>query len=272
MNKAPSYALKPSVGARVKHFLLLVMVGLIPVISGMLILYWQVDRSLTRASVEAGQRAISQLDRTIERADDLAARASNLVGKPCTEVLEPMRRLVASYPAVRSLALGDQESLYCGSELGVLDRTLASELAGAGRLLLRASSSAAPNRPSMVFRREEDAHTLYAVIDGQVLGQSLSHANGSAGVLLEQNGLFLNADGEVTHYQFNSHGEHHSVQMSSLYGYRVHSGYAAGQSMVQLKMQALPMFGTLLLLGVVTAGVCHWLSRQKPAPRRYSSR
>lgn len=245
-----------------KPLLLSVLVGLIPVISGMLILYWQVDRAMMRDSLSAGQRAIAHLDRTLERADDLTARASALAGRECEHVLEPMRRLVTGYPSVRSMVLGNAERLYCGSELGKVDRPLPEEMIALTKLILRASSLPAPDRASLVFRRYEDNHSLNAVIDAQVLGQNLAYASsGAEHLLLEHNGVYLGSDGNVFSYSFDHHGEHHAVQTSSVYGYRVHSGYPLGQSAAAFKAQALPMLGTLLLLGVITAGVCHGLSR-----------
>lgn len=247
---------------RLKPLLLSVLVGLIPVISGMLILYWQVDRALMRDSLSAGQRAIAHLDRTLERADDLTARASNLAGRECKDMLEPMRRMVAQYPAVRSVAWADTERFFCCSELGSIDRPLSQEMAAMTRLVLRASGLPASNRASLMFRRYEGSQSLNAVIDAQVLAQNLTYATSGAELLmLEHNGLYLGNDGEVLPYRLDHHGEHHAVQTSSLYGYRVHSGYPAGHAATALKAQGMPMLGTLLLLGVITAGVCHGLSR-----------
>jgi sensor c-di-GMP phosphodiesterase-like protein len=255
---APAFKLKP--------LLLSALVGLIPVVSGLLILYWQVDRSLMRDSLAAGQRAITHLDRTIERADDLTARASALAGETCSTILEQMRRMVVGYPSVRSIVMGDTEQLYCGSELGEINRPLAPDMLSASKLILRAGSTPTPDRPSLMFRRFEGRNSINAVIDAQVLGENLAHAANGASVMLEHNGLFLDQEGRVSAYDFNDHGDYHAVQVSAHYGYNVHSGYASNQAIQAFKAQALPLLGTLMLLGVVTAGVCHWLSRQPRAP------
>lgn len=257
---ASSFNLKP--------LLLSVLVGLIPVISGMLILYWQVDRSLMRDSLAAGQRAIVNIDRTLERADDATARASSLVGQECSAILEPMRRLVVGYPSVRAIVMGDSEKLSCGTEIGEFNRPLSPEMMSASRLVLRESSAPTPDHPSLMFRRFEGHISVNAVIDAEVLGENLTHARNGATVLLEHNGLFLDPDGRISAYDFDDHGDHHAVQVSTQYGYNIHSGYAPNKVAEAFKAQALPIFGTLLLLGVITAGVCHWLSRQPRSTRQ----
>jgi hypothetical protein len=252
---------------KLKPLLLSALVGLIPVISGMLILYWQVDRSLMRESLETGRRAIVHLDRTIERADDLTARGSVLAGQECSVILEQMRRMVVGYPSVRSMVMGNAEKLYCGSELGEIDRPLSAERPFVSKLLLRAGSLPTPDRPSLMFRRYEGNNTVNAVIDVQVLGENLAHASNGAEVMLENNGLYIDAAGQMIAYSYDDHADHHAVQMSAQYGYSVHSGYGHDKALQAFKAQALPMFGTLLLLGVITAGVCHWLSRQPRGQR-----
>jgi hypothetical protein len=245
-----------------KPLLLSVVVGLIPIISGMLILFWQVDRSLMRESIATGQRAIANLERILERADDLTARASAMAGGTCAQNLEQLRRMVVGYPAVRSIALGNADGLYCSTEMGQIEVPLSPEMVGMTPLLLRAGSVATPDRPSMVFRRFEGANSLNASIDGQVLAQGLAQASNGADVVLELNGLFLGANGLITAYDFDDPGVHHAVQHSPLYGYRMHSAYRPDSALQAFKAQALPIFGSLLLLGVITGGVCHWLSRQ----------
>lgn len=256
-----------ALASKLKPLLLSALVGLIPVCSGMLILYWQVDRSLMRDSLAAGQRAIFHLDRTLERADDVTARASSLAGQECSAILDQMRRLVVGYPSVRSVVMGDSEQLYCGSELGAFNRPLTPELTWANKLILRAGSTPTPDQPSLMFRRFEGRNSVNAVIDAQVLGENLAHARNGATVLLEHNGLFLDPEGRISAYDFEDHADHHAVQVSRQYGYNVHSGYGPGKASQAFKAQALPMFGTLLLLGVITAGVCHWLACQ-PRGRR----
>jgi len=252
---------------KLKPLLLSALVGLIPVISGMLILYWQVDRSLMRDSVAAGQRAILHIDRTLERADDLTARAGALAGQECTVILEQMRRMVVGYPSVRSMVMGNTEKFYCGSELGAIDSPLSPELASVTKLLLRAGSLPTPDRPSLMFRRYEGSNTVNAVIDAQVVGENLAYASNGADVMLENNGLYIDASSQLITYDFASHADYHAVQTSSLYGYRIHSGMAPDKALHAFKAQALPIFGTLLLLGVMTAGVCHWLSCRPRGPR-----
>ena len=248
---------------RLRVLLLSIFVGLIPVGSGLLILYWQVDRSLTRGSLEAGQRIIGHLDKVIERADDVTARASQFAGQSCGEVLEPLRRMVTAYPVVRSVVLGDPQHFYCGSELGVLDLSLNEPLLGTDRLVLRASSLPAADHSSLLFRRFGAGHSINAVIDGEVLGDILERESGSVETLIEDGGLFLDKQAKVANYSFSDHSEHHALQTSRLYGYRVHSGYPAGHSLQAFKAQGWPMLATLLLIGVITAGVCHWASGQR---------
>lgn len=247
----------------IKPLLLSIAIGLIPVVSGTFILYWEVDRSQTRSSIDAGRRAIVQIDRALERADDITARAASMAGQECAAVLEPMRRLVASYLSVRSLVLADAQQSYCSSEMGPISVPFTPQVAARSKLLLRTTSVSMPDRPSLVFSRFEGAQTVNAVVDAQLIAELISHGSNGTAALLENNGLFLGKDGRVEKYAYDSHAEHHSVQVSSLYGYSLHAGYPEGHSMHAFRAQAYPMLGTLALLGIVTAGACFWLSRQR---------
>ncbi|EIK93942.1 diguanylate phosphodiesterase / Rtn protein [Pseudomonas sp. M47T1] len=242
-----------------------VLIGLLPVASGLLVMRWHVERSL---AVEAGHiagEAVRQVDNIIDQAAQSAKRLMPLAGQPCAAVLQRIRDEVTLEPLVRSANLLRNQQAYCSSFYGAYQRTVDATEYSDHNLLLRASNSVTPDEASLVYRHYEQPLGVRAVIDGRTLARVLRQIEGNATLVLQVGDALLWSNGSISDGDGPDHAEHHTLLASERYGYQMHSGFAPGSTRAHLKTQALSTVGGLLLLGVLTGGVCHWLYRR---PRR----
>ncbi|QKZ05201.1 MULTISPECIES: CSS-motif domain-containing protein [Pseudomonas] len=239
------------------------LIGLLPVASGLLVLHWQVERNLRDEVRHTTAEAIRQLDVIIAQAAQSAERLLPLAGEPCESVLHQVRQEVTIEPFVRSANLVRDHQGYCSSFYGAYQRPVSQQEYFNGRLLLRASNPVTPDEASLVYRLYNHPHGVRTVIDGRTLASALRMIEGHAVLVLQVGEAFLWSDSSVRGGDIPDHPEHHTLLTSKEFGYQVHGGFAPGYGWGYLKRQAFATLGGLLLLGIATGGVCHWLYRRR---------
>jgi len=239
------------------------IIGLLPVVSGLLVLRWQVDRNLRDEVRHTTAEAIRQLDLIIAQAGQSAERLLPLAGKPCNSVLQRVRQEVTIEPFVRSANLVRNNQAYCSSYYGAYQRPVSEQEYFNGHLLLRASNPVTPDEASLVYRVYNHPHGVRTVVDGRTLASALRLIEGDMVLVLQVGEAFLWSDSSVRGGDIPDHPEHHTLLTSKEFGYQVHGGFGTGYSLAYLKRQALATLGGLLLLGVATGGICHWLYRRR---------
>lgn len=252
----------PPPSSPLRGVLAAVLVGLLPVVSGLLVMSWHVDRNLAEKAHHIAGEAIRQVDNIIDQAAQSATRLQPLAGKPCKAVLQQLREEVTLEPLVRSANLIRNHRAYCSTFYGAYDREVDPGDYFNRRLWLRASNAVTPEEASLVYRHYEHPVGARTVIDGRILSGALQQIEGDATLVLQVQDAYLWSNGSMRGGDIPDHPEHHTLLVSERYGYQMHSGFAPGESLEQLKAQALATLGGLLLLGVVTGGVCHWLYRR----------
>lgn len=251
--------------AALRPVLAATLIGLLPVCSGLAVLYWQLQRSLQDDVHNAAAEAIRQVDLIIDQAAQSARRLMPLAGQACNTALQAIREEVTVEPYVRSANLVTNHQAYCSSFYGAYERPVEPGDYFNQHLLLRASNAVTPNGPSLVYRHYEHPHGVRTVIDGRTLSKALRLIEGHTIVVLQVDEAYLWSDGSIEGGEIPDHPEHHTLLVSDAYGYSMHGGLAPGRSAALFRQQAVSTLGGLLLLGVLTGGVCHWLYRR---PRR----
>jgi len=239
------------------------LIGALPVISGLLVLRWQVDRTLEFEVTHSAAEAVRQIDLIIDQAAQSAVRLLPLAGQPCNAVVQKLREEVTIEPYVRSANLLRNHEAYCSSFYGAYKRAVDPDEYFNRHLLLRANNSVTPEQGSLIYRLYQAPHGVRTVIDGRTLANALRLIEGKTTLVLQVSEAYLWSDGSIEGGDIPDHPEHHTLVNSQKYGYAVHGGLAPGMSREELKMQTTAALGGLLLLGVLTGGVCHWLYRRR---------
>ncbi len=78
-----------------------VLVGVMPIVLGLLILYWQAERSLQETSEQAAGNAVRQFERMLDNAALAARKVMPVAGRP---VPRPNWRCASKWRSCRSYA------------------------------------------------------------------------------------------------------------------------------------------------------------------------
>lgn len=249
---------------RVRALIIAVLIGVLPVVSGMLVLRWQVNRTLQFEAQHVAGEAIRQLDSMIDQAAQSAQRLLPLAGKPCTQaVIQSILQEVTIEPYVRSANLVRNHEAYCSSFYGAYKRAVEPGEYFNRQLMLRASNPVTPDEASLVYRLYEHPLGVRAVIDGRTLAEALRLIQGNTVLIMQVGNAFLWGDSSIQDGDIPDHQAHHTSLISERHGYRVHSGFEPEKASEIMRTQGLSTLGGLLLLGVLTGGVCHWLFRRQ---------
>jgi len=102
-------------GRRLRELLLLTTVGLVPVISGLLVMIVQLEMKLEENAAISVQEAVFSIDQALNRLQEAAQRTLPLAGKPCQSVNSALQEQVVSRSVLRSLTLVKGNEAYCSS-------------------------------------------------------------------------------------------------------------------------------------------------------------
>ena len=92
-------------GRSLLEILLVLTIGMVPVVSGLLVMVYQLERKLEENAMVSVQEAIFTIDRVLDHLQTAASTALPLAGHPCVKVMGTLERLVAGDPRIRSLVL-----------------------------------------------------------------------------------------------------------------------------------------------------------------------
>lgn len=151
-----------------------VLVGVMPIVLGLLILYWQAERSLQETSEQAAGNAVRQFERMLDNAALAARKVMPVAGRPCPEAELALREQVAIMPFVRSVNLTRDNTIYCTSLFGGFDEPVRIENYVDGRLLLMPGNQVTPDAALLVLRDSDGKRGVLAAIDGRYLSYVLT--------------------------------------------------------------------------------------------------
>ena len=102
-------------GRSLLELLLILAIGLVPVVSGLLVMVFQLEKKLAENARISVQEAVYSVDQSLDRMHATALNALPLAGKPCDQVASTLRDQVARLSMVRSLTLVSDGQAYCTS-------------------------------------------------------------------------------------------------------------------------------------------------------------
>ncbi len=246
-----------------KALLYSLLVGLVPVSSGLLVMYWNIRESLESATHEAATRTIEHLDDVLYQAESTANRLLPRVGEACTDVIEQIRREVAVQPFLRGANMIRGNQVYCSSYFGdELGPHLSDETLGK-RLSLRSGNTMTPTVSSLAYRVYDAPLGISTIVDGRFIAYMLELIQRDVKMGIEVDGVFLFSDSIAREKDLPDHDQFHLVLKSPVFGYAVHAGYTREHVMRVYPTQVLSILGTLLLLGTLAGGTCHYFMTRR---------
>ncbi|WP_164897284.1 CSS-motif domain-containing protein [Pseudomonas alkylphenolica] len=234
------------------------LIGLAPVVCGLLVLSFQVDRKQQETIEVTSREAIYSIDRTIQSLHETTSHALWLAGRPCEEVLPELRHEVVKQPNVRSLALEQQGNIFCSTLYGATDITFGQGDFINGRLRVDPGSPATPGSAILLYRLQSAPHGAIAVANLKILQDELLGFQNAVVLTLQFGERYVWATGHGDWMQLPNQEENTLKLDSERFGYTVHAGYAAGESWSVIRQAMHRTLPSLLLVGIMTSAAGYW--------------
>lgn len=189
-----------------RKLLLILAIGMIPVLSGLLVMDYQLERKLEENARISVQEAVFSIDQALDRMEASLEKTLPLAGKPCVEVLGALDQRVASSPHLRSLVLTRGKQAYCATDMDPLEYL--SAFSGSGlQTQLAFDAPSSPNAAIIKIQKPHSDPGVIATAYGRLLRDELRAFQDGLTLLLEFNDLYIWSDGDSRDPQRPSQAE-----------------------------------------------------------------
>lgn len=247
------------------------LVGAVPIFLGLIICYWQAERSLVDDGELTASETVEHIERILDNVSGAATALLPLAGKPCADVQLALRDQVARRPYVRSTLLAEADRVYCSSLFGAFSEPLDASDYVEGELALIGGNSLTPGRALLLYRARQDGpldngQSALAALDGTHLINTLASLGRRSPVWLQVGADWLGADGQVRAEPPLSFALAPVSLTSARYPFSVHTGFAAGAAWQAMATRYPALLGLLALLGMLAGLACRWVVQRAHAP------
>ncbi len=241
----------PSLGINWRKLLLILSIGAIPVLSGLLMMNYQLDRKLEENAKVSVQEAIFSIDQALGRMEGDLDLILPLAGKPCDKVLGTLEQRVANSQHLRSLILTRDQQAYCATDMDPLAYNSAFALSGR-QTELAFDAPSSPNAAIIKVQRPNSNPGIIATAYGRQLRDELRAFQDGLILLLEFGDLYIWSEGDSRDAQRPSQVEFTERSVSQKHGYVVIGGYPKGYATQEFRLSLHQVLPSLVLVGVAS--------------------
>ncbi|KJK08198.1 EAL domain-containing protein [Pseudomonas alkylphenolica] len=243
------------------------LVGALPVLCGLLIMYWQAERELQGRSEASAKQTATQIERILDNISAAARDLLPLAGLPCVEEKLALRDQVTRRAFVRSTNLVYRGELYCSSLFGPYSEPVHDSDYTQGTLWLMSGNSVTPGHALLVYRVTEGDRGAISTVDGDHLISALHLLDADVHPLLQIGSHWMDRDGNVKDGPLPVAEVAAAQVTSTRYPFSIHSGYAQGKVGELMRSEYPALFGLLVVLGAIAGVTCYWQLRRVTSPR-----
>lgn len=244
-------------GRSLLEILLVLTIGMVPVVSGLLVMVYQLERKLEENAMVSVQEAIFTIDRVLDHLQTAASTALPLAGQPCVKVMGTLERLVAGDPRIRSLVLTQDGQAYC-STIDTSSSYSPSFNNPSDHVQLNFNSPVTPNDVVVELRLTYANPGVIVTAYGLELRNELRGFQDGLVLLLEFGETYLWSAGDSREAQRPSQTEFFRSAMSSKHGYTVKGGYRQGHTSQEIRQSMMRILPSLALIGLLTGAIMYW--------------
>ncbi|MFJ9990284.1 CSS-motif domain-containing protein [Pseudomonas putida] len=249
---------------RVTNLMLSILIGTTPVISGLLVMDYQLNRRLEANSKVSIEEAVFAIDHVVESLHRAALQAQPLGIQPCGEVQQELENQARRNPRIHSLVL-TRNDIGCCSSLGTTP-LYTPHFAAGENLKLNVNSPTIPNGVLVEYRLVADNYSVIASTYGLELRNELRGFKNGVVLLLEFGDLYITAEGDSRDEERPSLPEFSQSGISEKYGYLVRAGYPAGFTARESQHIRANIMPSLVLIGLFTSVLVLWGLLRKRYP------
>ncbi|MHC8366602.1 EAL domain-containing protein [Pseudomonas sp. ZT5P21] len=243
-----------------------VLSGLLPMLLGFAILYWQAERALQHSTRQTADEAIRQFELMLDNTAQAARELLPMAGQSCNDVKLALREQVTRRPFVRSTNLVWDDINYCSSLFGDFREKLDAGDYSNGKLMLLKGNLVTPDSPVLVYRISEGKKGALSTLDGYHLSNVLRLISRSTLLMLQVGPSWLSAEGKVHVGALTALPVAESKMISSRYGFTVAAGFPKGETWRYMTSEYPPLFSLLVFFGVVSGLIGHVLQKRSTSP------
>lgn len=243
-------------GRSLLELLLLIALGLVPVVSGLLVMVFQLEKKLAENAHISVQEAVFSVDQALDRMLETARQAMPFAGRPCNDVIGKLQDQVASRSMVRSLSLIKGNQAYCSTTSDSLADLSAFALSGR-QVELAYGSETASNKLLVNFYLAGNDNGVIVTAYAMQLRDELDGFQDGLTLLLEFGDRYIWSHGDSRDRQPPSQSEFTASALSVKYGYQVKGGYAQGYTAREARQSMLQILPSLMLVGIVTGSIVY---------------
>lgn len=242
-------------GRSLLELLLLIALGLVPVVSGLLVMVFQLETKLAENANISVQRQFSALikrwtacTKPLFRPCPLRANLAMTSSARCGTV--------ASRSMVRSLSLLKDDQAYCSTTSDSLAELSAFALSGRQVELAYGPGSVANKLLVNFYLGGKDNGVIVTAYAMQLRNELDAFQDGLK-LLLAFGDRYIWSHGDSRDRQRPSQSEFTASAHSAKYGYQVKGGYAQGYTAREARQSMLQIMPSLMLVGIVTGSIVY---------------
>ena len=243
------------------------MVGVLPVVCGLGVMNWQVEREMQASSQATTRQVVAQVEHILDSLANAANALLPLAGSPCDKVQLRLRAEVTRNAFVRSTNLFLDNSLYCTSLFGAFDEPVNPADYVDGKLWLMDGNSVTPGHALLVYRASRDNRGAISTVDGDHLLTALRLIGPNEDLHIRVGNAWMGKDGIVHKGEPPAAASANVLLGSTRYPFSVQGGYAADHQGALWRSHYPALLALLLVLGVMAALACRWQIRRANSPR-----
>ncbi|MBV6749311.1 EAL domain-containing protein [Pseudomonas chlororaphis] len=250
----------------IARYALSLLIGLLPILSGIAILHWQAGRTLSQNAGKTAGEALKQFDLMLDNAAESANVILPLAGQPCDDVKLALREQVTRRPFVRAANLAWNNNLYCTSLFGPYQEAVDPADYVDGTLWLMNGNPVTPKSSLLVYRLQDGKGAAMVSIDGYHLANILRLIGREAGLRLQVGDVWISGQGQVREGTAPGFAVGQTNLSSSRFPFNVSSGFPAGEAWRYVGKEYPALMALLLVFGVLAGATARWLQKRSNAP------
>ncbi|UVJ46092.1 CSS-motif domain-containing protein [Pseudomonas sp. LS1212] len=254
--------------ARKRALVFALLIGFSPVVTGLLVLDFQLEKQLENEASHATREGLRLIENVLRPVAETNSALMSIAGQACVTAVPKLREQAISQKNLRSLLLVSDNNIYCSSLFGELDLPLNPGDFFNRTLWLRAGNEVTPDRAVLYYRTYEHPYGVVSLIEGSTLRNMLANLRADVKLSLEFGPNYLDSDGNVREGKTDEREEFHLRIASQDFGFAVHGGYPSGTHWEAFKARATSTASSLLLVGIFTGGSVFWLAGAAQHRRR----
>jgi hypothetical protein len=240
------------------------LLGSLPVIVGLSVLEYNINNAAQEQVVRATREAVRQLDQILDQAHEALVQQSPVSGQYCAEpMMAAMHRETAPQAYPRSTVTASAGPAFSSHWRAPLHRTLE----GPGHSQVSSADVPLPQDDLGVYGEPQAFYAVLPESYGDVLEKSLRKVGKQVELLVEIGTAPLDASTPVWADERSKQLVFGRTLVSSRYDYRVHGGIPPDQLQSMATLQRRQIVGSLLVNGLIIAGLAYTLMRYRGAHR-----